>query len=154
MNADLQNFLSGMAKCAGLTIEYPEGSPISLCGYPDDETRFVNAGQPDSELIFAILQNIGLAASVTQEFRFPRYLNRLFENERIGQLAYKVRRTLRQKFNLRWRADLWALYVYSLLPCQNEFQDFLGRHPEKKILMPIVYLTNLKSRLLRMVQRA
>jgi hypothetical protein len=153
MNSDIQQFLSNLAGCGGLTITSPEGSPISISGYPDGEPRFVIADQPDSELIFAILKNIGLVAPVTQEPRIPWYLNRPYEIEPVGEFAYKTRRALRQKFNSQWQAGFWALYVYSLLPCQNEFLHFLKQHPRKLILMPVVLLTTLKFRLSRTFQR-
>jgi hypothetical protein len=138
-----------MAKCAGLTIEFPDAAPIRISGYPDDDPPFVliAADQPDSELIFAILQKIGLVPVQNAPFHFPWFLNRPYENERVGETAYKTRRTVRQKFKRGWRAGLWTMFVYSQLPCQNEFRDFLKRHPEKMILMPVVWFCILKIRL-------
>jgi hypothetical protein len=152
MNAKIQTFLSGLAKCAGLTIEFPDGAPVRISGFQDGDSPFtlISADQPDSELIFAILQKIGLIPIQSDNFwprHFPWFLNRPYENESVGTGAYKIRRTMRQKLNSEWRAGLWALCAYPQIGCPNEFRDYLKRHPEKMILMPLVWLGTLKARL-------
>ncbi len=57
MNASIQTILSGLAKCAKLTIEFPDGAPVRISGFQSGDSPFIliSADQPDSELIFAIL---------------------------------------------------------------------------------------------------
>jgi len=56
MNPKIQNLLSDLAKCARLTVEFPEGAPIRISGYQDAAPPFflIHTDQPDSELIFAV----------------------------------------------------------------------------------------------------
>src|SRR5208283_2874212 len=97
MNAELQTFLSGMAKCAGLTIEFPDGAPVRISGFQDGDPPFIliPADQPDSELIFAILQKIGRVPVQSVPLHFPWFINRPYENEFAGEVAYRTRRTVR-----------------------------------------------------------
>jgi hypothetical protein len=144
MNAELKTFLSGMAKCADLTIEFPDGAPIRISGYHDGDSPFflINTDQPDSELIFTILQKIGLVPVHSDNYwsnHLPSYLNHPYENEFAGEVVYKTRRAVRQKLNTKWRAGLWALCAYVQIPCAAQFVQFLKRHPEKMILMPLVW---------------
>lgn len=150
MNAELQTFLSGMAKCAGLTIEFPDGAPIRISGYQDGDSPFflISADQPDSELFFTILQKIGLVPVQSDNFwpdHFPWFLNRAYENEFAGEITYKTRRTVRIKLNREQRADLWALCVYAQIPRAAQFVQFLKRHPEKRKLMPFAWYVSLKA---------
>jgi hypothetical protein len=156
MTAKIQNLLSDIAKCVRLSLEFPDGAPIRISGYQDADAPFflISVDQPDSELIFAILQTIGLAPAQSRSPRFPWFLNRPYENEVAGEIAYKTRRTVRQKFNRKWHADLWALCVYPLMGCPNEYRDFVERHPEKikwmLLAMPFVLFGVLKTRLTRL----
>jgi len=150
MKAELQKFLSGLAKCANLTVEFPDNAPIRISGFNDGDEPFVliNADQPESELIFAILQKIGLVPVQNDNFwpeHFPWFLNRAYENEFAGEVAHKTRRTLRQMLPPERRADLWALYIYAQIPCDAQFVQFLKRHPEKKKFMPFVWYAILKT---------
>jgi hypothetical protein len=158
MNANIQKLLLGIAKCAGLTLVFPDGAPIRISGYQDAAAPFflISADQPDSELIFAILQKIGLVPAQANGFwagKFAWYINRPYENETAGEVAYKTRRTLKQKLNREWRAGLWALCAYVQLGCPNEFQDFLKRHPEKLKLMPLVFIFTPISRIRNFFRR-
>jgi len=60
---------------------------------------------------------------------------------------------MKQKLNLEWRANLWALCAFALIPCRTEFQDFLSRHPEKLKLMPLVVYAQFKNRLTALCQK-
>ena len=159
MTAKLRKLLSDIAKCAGLTVDFPDGEPIRISGYPDDDAPFVliSVDQPDSELIYDILKNIGLVLVQGPEFwnkNFPRYLNRPYESEFAGDVAYRTRRVLRRKLNSKWRAELWALAAYGQLGCPNEFSDFFQRHPKKMLWMPLILYGSLKARLVKALSQS
>jgi len=148
MNANTQKLLSGMAKSARLTVEFPDNAPIRISGFPDGDCPFVliSTDQPDSELIFAILRNIGFALVPNDTFwprHVPWYLNRPYEYEPAGEIAYRALRALQRKCNREWRARLWALCTYGWMNCPVEFQDFMKRHPEKWKLIPLVAIAML-----------
>jgi hypothetical protein len=152
MDAKLQKLLSDLGKCVGLTLDFPDGAPIRISGYQNADEPFflISVDRPDSELIFAILQKIGLVPVQGESFwagKFPWYINRSYENETVGDIAYKTRRALKQNLNREWRAGLWAMCVYTQVGCPNEFLDFLQRHPEKLKLMPLVFIFTLKYRI-------
>ena len=152
MNANVQKLLSGIARSIGLTLEFPDGQPVRIFGFQDAATPFflISTDQPDSELIFAMLQKIGLVPAQGASFwtgRYPWYIYRSYENETAGEIVYKSRRSLKQLLNREWRAGLWALFAYVQLGCPNEFRDFLQRHPEKLKLMPVVFFATLKARI-------
>jgi hypothetical protein len=154
MNAKLQKLLSDIAKCAGLTVDFPDGAPIRISGYPDDDAPFVliSVDQPDSELIYDILKNIGLVLVQGREFwdkNLPRYLNRPYESEFAGDATYKTRRVLRLTLNSNWRAEFWALAAYCQLGCPKEFSDFFQRHPKKMLWLPLIMYGLLKARLVK-----
>jgi len=150
MNGELKTFFSGLAKCAGLTIEFSDGAPIRISGYQDGDSPFIliSVDQPDCDLIFTILQKIGLVPAQSNNFwsgHFPWFLNRAYENEIAGEIAYKSRWAMLQIFNKERRADLCALIIYSQIPCTVQFTQFLKRHPEKMKLMPLVWYGIIKS---------
>jgi hypothetical protein len=154
MNAKIQNLLSDIAKCVRLSLEFPDGAPIRISGYQDADAPFflISVDQPDSELIFAILQKIGRVPVQVQIENFwsrnlPWFINRPYENEAAGEVAFKARRLLRQQLNREWRAGLWALCAYVQLGCPNEFRDFLQRHPEKLKYIPLVCYVTIKNRI-------
>lgn len=155
MNANVQKLLSGLAKQVGLTLEFPTGEPVRISGFQEGDPPFflISPDQPDSELIFAILQKIGLVPVRSTPLRFPSFVNRPYENERAGEIAYRTRRTVRQQFNTEQRANLWALCAYFQIGCPNELLEFLERHPEKFILMPLVLLGVIKTRMVRIFYR-
>jgi len=139
-----------MARCAKLTLEFPDGAPVRISGYRDDDSPFVliSADQPDSELIFAILQKIGLVVAdekKSEMFRYTWFVNRPYENKFVGEAAYKIRRTIRQTFTREHRADLWALCIYVQMPCSAQLVQFLRRHPEEMKLMPFIWYVTLKA---------
>jgi len=156
MNYKIQTLLSGIAKGVGLNLEFSDGASVRISGFQDDETPFIliSADQPDSELIFAILQKIGLVPARGQVGYVPWFANLPYENEVVGEIAYKTRRTARQKFNSKWHADLWALCAYPLIGCPKEFFEFLKRHPEKikwmLLVMPFALFGVLKTRWVRL----
>jgi hypothetical protein len=147
LNDQTKKLLSDLAKSAGLEINFADGAFICISGFRYGESPFVliNLDQPDCDLIFAILQKIGLVASKDKFFSLPWFLNRPYENEFAGEIAYKSRRVMRQQYNLEWRASLWALTAYPHIPCNNDFSKFLRRHPEKWRLMPLVWYGYQKS---------
>jgi hypothetical protein len=147
----IQELLTGIAKHVGLTLEFPNDEPVRISGFQGGGSPFylIKADQPDSELIYAILLKIGLVPVQNKPLQFPWYVNRPYENEQAGEIAYKSRRTLRQKLNPEWRAGLWALCAYQMIGCPREFRDFLERHPEKWKLMLLVFFGVLKTRIVR-----
>jgi hypothetical protein len=151
MNPATQKLLSGIAQCAGLTLEFPDGAPVRISGFQDGDTPFflISADQPDSELIFAILQKIALVPVQSKPLPFPWLFNRPYANEFAGEVVYRTRRTVRHSLNLEWRTGLWALCAYTQMGCTNELRDFLQRHPEKTKLMLLVWFVILKARLVR-----
>jgi hypothetical protein len=139
MNAQIQKVLSGLAQCAGLTIEFPDGAHIRISGFQDEPTFvLISSDQSDSELIFAILQKIGTVAAGSRDFPLPWFLNRPYEIEFAGEVTYKTRRKIRQKFNPEKRADLWALCAYSECGWLSELRDYLKQHPEKIKMTPFI----------------
>jgi hypothetical protein len=151
MNAQTQKSLSNLAKGVGLTIDFSDCAPVRISGdeIGESDSILVNADQPDSELIFAILQQIGSVPMRSKRLHIPWYVNRPYENEFAGEVAFRTRRVLRHKYNTEWRASLWALCAYPMIGCPNEFQEFLKRHPEKWKFMPAIILASLKIRLVR-----
>ncbi len=159
MNPNTRKCFSDLAQFGGLTIEFPDGAPVRISGFRDGDSPVVliRTDQPDSELIFAILQNIGFAFVPSETFwprYFPWYVNRPYQYEFAGEIAYRTRRALRRKCNREWRAGLWALCAYALIGCPSEFRDYLKRHPEKLKLMPLVLYGTLKTRFVRFIHIA
>ena len=156
MNEKTMKLLSGVAKCAGLEIESPDDASIRISGFQHGDTSvvFISTKQPDSDLIFNILQKIGQVATHPDNspLPFPWYINRPYENESAGEVVYKTRRILQQKLNLEWRANLWALCAYRQIGCPHEFKDFLTRHPEKLKLMLLLLLGEFKTWLVRFIK--
>ena len=141
-----------MAGKSGLAVHYSD--VVRISGFQDaPDSIEIRMEQPDSEIIHAILQGIGRAQVTSMPFKYPRYINRPYENKTAGEIVYKARRVLRNKCDRKWRADLWALCAFPMIGCRNEFQDFLERHPEKFILIPLIILAFLKQRLVRFLKR-
>ena len=153
MNAKTKTILTDLAKKAGLSLEITDGEPIRLSGFEHGDATFFlfDLKEPDSELIFNILQKIGMVPVREKELKMPWIINRPYENERLGEAAYKTRRTIRHSLNSEWRSGLWAMCVYIQLGCPNEFKEFLNRHPEKMKLMPLIALAILKARFIRII---
>ena len=151
MNQERKKFLNDLAKSGDLRIEFPDGAPIRISGFRhgNGPMMLVNPDQPDSELIFDILQKIGLVATHidSQPINFPRFLDRPYENERAGEISYKARRVVRQKFNANRRAELWALCAYSQLPFPLDFYFFAYRHPERVPDIFLVWGGSVKAKL-------
>lgn len=147
MTGQLQTLLSDTGRIFDLKIEFPESMPVRISGFKHGQSRsvLISSEMPDSELIFAILQKIGLVAAQKQAFPMPWYLNRSYENELAGEIAYKTRRTVRHAFNSDWRARTWALLMYVHLPCAAEFIKFLRGHPEERKLVPLAWYGIQKS---------
>ena len=73
MNAKTQQLLSGIAQCAGLTLEFPNDAPVRISGFQHDDSPFVliSTEQPDSELIFALLQEHRSCFDPERDFLAP-----------------------------------------------------------------------------------
>lgn len=146
MKTQNQTVLVGLAKCAGLTIEFPENAPIRVSGFPnEDSCTLIDAGQAESELLFAVLQKIGIVAAGNREIPLPWFINRPYENQFAGEVTYVTRRTLRRILSPEKRADLWALCTYCECGWLCEFHDFLKRHPERLKMMPYVWCGLVKN---------
>jgi hypothetical protein len=127
----------------------PRSAPAKPFPYQDGAPPFllINSDQPDSELIFAILQKILLVQVQNDDFwpqHFPWFINRPYENKFAGEVAYQTRRTMRMMFNREQKAELRALWVYARIPCIAQFVQFLKRHPEKRKMMSLVWYLTLK----------
>ena len=157
MNLKTQEILSAIAKKFGLTITFSDGAPIRILGFSDGQPRLINSDQPESELVFAVLHTIAL--EVRLPLPLPWFLNRPYENDRIGETAYITRRIVRQKLNDEWRADLWALRAYALLGRYDLLSDFLTHHPDKLTILfwawtdlltqKLIQILNIPGRILR-----
>jgi hypothetical protein len=142
MDTQHQKWLSKFAECAGVEIEFPEGSPIRITGRVNDEPFpiAVKPDQPDCDL---------LTSQNHQLWPFPWYLDRPYQNEFLGDAVFKTRRILKQKLNLRWRSKYWAICVYCQTGWHKEFGTFLKRHPEKMKLWWLFLLGLLRAQSLQ-----
>lgn len=152
MNIRTQTVLSGIAGKSGVVVHYSD--VVRMSGFQDAPNSVeIKLEQPDSEIIYAILQGIGRAQVTGMSIKYPWYINRPYENKTAGEIVYRTRRAMRIKLGGKWRADLWALCAFPTIGCPNEFQDFLQRHPEKFILMPLIILFFLRQRLVRLLKK-
>jgi len=153
MNANIKKLLTDLAEQAGLTLEFPNGEPVRISGFQDGDSPcfLINTDQPDSELIFNILEKIGLVPVQKTPITPPWFVNRPYENERIGEVAYKSRRAIRQKLNTEWRAGLWAMCAFVNLGCLVELDDYLDRHPKKWLLISLIMLAMLKTLVVKFI---
>ena len=140
MNPQFKNWLSEFAECTGATVEFPDAMPVLVTGREDGQpcSLTVTLDQPESDLIFNILCAIGHFAFLNGNPRpwpLPWWLNRPYENETLGDLAYKAKRALRWNLNPKWQTELWAMGVYCQLPLPQQLASFFKRHPEKKKLL-------------------
>ena len=145
MNPRTQELLTGIAKGGGFTIEFPDGAPIRISGFQDEQPRDVKPDQPDSDLVFAVLHTIAL--EVRLPLPMPLFLNRPYENERVGEIAYVSRRIMRQKLNDQWRADIWTMSAYINTGRLDLLSDFLRRHPERFLLFFLAWIGTLIAHL-------
>lgn len=129
MNLKTQEILSAIAKKFGLTIEMSDGNPIRISGFQDGQPRLINSDQPESELVYAILHTIALEVRIP--LTMPWFLDRPYEDERIGETVYISRRILRRICNNEWRAELWTLRAYAVLGRYDLLHAFLSNHPDK-----------------------
>jgi hypothetical protein len=139
--------LTGLAEQAGLTLEFPTGEPIRLSGFRDGDSPFFefDPNQPDSNLILNILQKVGLVPMRETPVHLPWFIDRPYENERVGEIAHKSRRAIRQKYNLEMRARLWAMCAFFQIASYPEMNDFLERNPKYWLLIPIIVYAMLKT---------
>lgn len=153
MNARIENILTGLAKQAELTLEFSTAEPIRLSGFRGEEASSFefDPNQPNSELIFNILEKIGLVPVQENPIKMPWFVNRPYENERAGEIAYKTCRTIRQKFNPDWRAKIWAMCAFVQVASYSELNDFLIRHPRMWLLIPLVMYGMLKAMVIKIV---
>jgi hypothetical protein len=152
MNLRTQKLLSDLAIRYNTRLPFSPGQPIYLykSQAPESEIAVFDPDQPQSELIFAILYAIGheyLHRDKKYKLPIPSFVNRPYENEFAGEVAYKTRRAIRRFCGEQWQANLWALCEYYQIGCPEEFKEFLKRHPEKAYLMwflrPAVWKTRL-----------
>jgi hypothetical protein len=153
MNARTENLLTDLAKQAGLTLEFPTGEPIRLSGFGDAESPFFefDRNQPNSDLIFNILEKIGLVPTRITPIRMPWFINRPYQNEQIGEIAYRSRRTIRQMCNQEWRARLWAMCAFVQVAPFTEQNDFLNRHPKYWLCIPLIMCGMLKALVVKII---
>jgi hypothetical protein len=154
MNPKLEKLLCDLAGENGGELKFATGLPVRFCGCQDTESpiALINSDQPQSELIFTILHEIGhnyLHCKRQYRLPIPWFLNRPYENDFLGESAYKLRRALRRFCGQEWQADIWALFAYSLIGCPDDLKDFLNRHPKKITLMFFVIPALWKTRLIR-----
>jgi len=104
------------------------------CQHTDVPVTVIHLNQPQSELIFTILHEIGhwvLHSKYACPLQMPWYVNRPYENETVADIAYKAKRALRQKYGKEWQADLWALIAFQMVGTKDDIKAFLIQHPEK-----------------------
>lgn len=149
MNPKTQELLKGIAKGGGFTIEFPDGAPIRILGFLDGQPRLINSDQPESDLVFAFLHAIAL--EVRLPLPMPSFLNRPYENERAGEIAYVSRRIMRQKLNNQWRASVWTMCAYIQTGRLDLLTNFLWRHPGKCPHFFLAWFGTSKARLLQIL---
>ena len=149
MNPQTQELLTGIAKAAGITIEFSDAAPIRIYGVPDAQPRYVNLDQAESDIVFAVLHAIAL--EIRLPLPMPFFLNRPYENERVGEIAYVTRRIMRQKLDFEWRADVWALCAYVQIGRLELLANFLRRHPDKLPFFFLAWFGMLKTRFVQIL---
>ena|ERR1035438_2309122 len=149
MNPKTQELLKGIAKGGGFTIEFPDGAPIRISRFPDGQPQYVNPDQPESDLVFAVLHTIAL--EVHLPLPMPSFLNRPYENERVGEIAYVSQRIMRQKLNNQWRAGVWTMCAYIQTGRLDLLINFLWRHPEECPHFLLAWIGTLNARLLQIL---
>jgi hypothetical protein len=139
LNAEIQRILFALAEENGLRSETADDTLLLFSSgqYSEPPVAVIHLDQPQHEVIFAFLHEIGHFAPRIKNprpLRMPWFINRSYENERLGEAVYKTRRALRQILNKEWQADAWALCVYSQIRCPDDLKAFLKQHPKKRLL--------------------
>jgi hypothetical protein len=158
VTAEVQNKLVALAKECGLQTEttndmlvlFREGQPS------EPPLAEIHLDHPQHEAIFSVLHEIG---QFYIRFRNPRplpmpwFVNRSYENEILGEAAYKVKRGIRQKCSEKWQADLWAMCAYCQIGCPDDLNTFLKQHPEKASLFYIAVTAQVKTRIRQFIRK-
>jgi hypothetical protein len=158
MNPKIQQLLCRIACESGAELKFDTGLPIRLYDSQDSEhpVGVIYSDLPPSELISRVLREVRLYhlnSRPQKPFPMPFFVNRPYENEFAGDVAYKTRRALKRFCGKEWQADLWAFCAYYELGCPNEFKAFLADHPEKAKLMCFLKPAIWKIRLLNCFQK-
>ena len=140
MNPRTQELLCRIANESNGELKFDPGLPIRLADSQDSghTVAFFDVNLPDSELIYRILHAVRLHhvnLRPPKPLPMPFFVNRPYETEFAGEVAYKTRRALRRFCSKEWQADLWACCAYYELGCPQEFKAFLAEHPEKAKFM-------------------
>lgn len=152
MNPEILKRLMALSEHLGMKVEMAKDMPKLFCGcqHPDAPVAVINLDQPQPEVIFTFLHELG---HFVLHYKNPRpqnthwLVNRPYENELMADIAYKTRRTLRQKFTKEWMADLWALSAFAVIGLPDDLKTFLKAHPEKCGLFCLVMMGHVKVRI-------
>ena len=158
MTTGVQIKLVALAKEVGLKTEstkemlvlFREGQPSEA---PVAE---IHLDHPQHEVIFTVLHEIGhfyIRSRNPRPLPIPRFANRPYENEILGEAAYKVRRGIRQKCNENWQTDLWAMCAYCQIGCPDDLNAFLKQHPEKAPLFYTALAAQVKTRIRQFIRK-
>jgi len=158
MNAEILKKMVALAAEVGVTIATPKDTLLLFCGCQHSElpVAIIDLNQPQHEVIFTFLREI---SHFTPQFKNPRplrmpwFINRPFENEILGEAAYKTRRALRQKLGKEWQADLWALCAYCQIGCPDDLKLFLKQHPEKRPIYLLALAGHAKTRIGKFIRK-
>jgi hypothetical protein len=150
MNAEIQKKLVALAAEDGLETETAKDTLLLSRASQHSEAPLavIHLDQPQHEVIFAFLHALGhfvLRYKNPRPISMPWFVNRPYENETVGEIAYKTRRTLRLKLGKEWQADFWALCAYRLIGCPDDLKAFLKQHPEKRPLFLMAVAGHVKS---------
>lgn len=158
MNAEILKKMVTLAEEVGLKSETAKGMLVLFCDGQHSEApvAVIPLDQPQHEAIFAILHEIGdfkLHSKSPRPLRMPWFINRPYENEFLGEVAYKTRRVVRQKVGHKLQADLWALCAYCLIGCPDDLKAFLKQHPEKRPLYLLALAGHAKARIGQFIRK-
>jgi hypothetical protein len=157
MNAEIQKKLVSLAEEDGLKIETANDKLVLFSANQHSEApvAVIDLNQPQHDVIFTLLHEIGyfkLHFKNPRPLRMPWFINRPYENELLGETAYKTRRALRLKVSKERQADLWALCAYRLIGCPDDLKTFLKQHPEKLPLFLVAVAGHVKTRIEKFIR--
>jgi hypothetical protein len=154
INAEILKKLAALAEEVGATVETPNDKLLLYSDHQHSEppVASIPLDQPQRDVIFAFLREISRFTPQiknTHLLRMPWFINRPFENETVGEIAYKTRRAVRQKCGKAWQADFWAMTVFPFVGTKDDMKAFLEQHPEKRV----IYLCALAGHVTAKIQR-
>jgi hypothetical protein len=155
---EIQKTLVALAEEIGLKTQITgETWVLRRGGQPSEPpVAVVHLDHPQPEVIFAILLEIGrfyIRFRNPRPLPMPSFVNRPYENEILGDAAYKIRRAIRLKCGEVWQANLWALCAYGAIGCPDDLKAFLEQHPEKLPFVLLAMAGHVKFRIGKFIRK-